>query len=193
MNTSRHRTYLLIATVTLTACGQYQQVRQGSTSVGTMSVTTTAPIWNQVPAMHAPGGLPTWTVDGMTLNSLSFVSGVEDGKPLVTARSNEPYPVFHADMLPNEIAELMQSTCAHLFDATITRTGELKPMTIAGQPGFELEFEFVTADEVVRRAFVGGTVKDGKLQAVFYQAARMHYFAKDLAAARELIATAQVP
>ena len=109
------------------------------------------------------------------------------------AHKTTKYPVFHAGMLPNEIAELMQSTCVKRFDATIMRTGELKPQSIAGQPGFEPDFEFVSGGEVIRRAFIGGTVKDGKLQAVIYQAACMRYYAKDFAAARDFIATANLP
>ena len=193
MTTSLRMPTFFVVLLTLAACGQYQQVKQGATSVGTMSVTAKAPIWNKVPPGHAPGGLPTWTVDGVTLNSLSFVSGIEDGKPLVAEHSKTPYPVFRSAMLPNELAHRVRPPCPRLFGATITKTGELRPLTIAGQPGFELDFEFVTDDEVIRRGFVGGTVKDGKLQAVLYQAARMHYFAKDLDAARELIVTAQLP
>lgn len=187
------RSLLFAAMLALAACTQYQQVKQGTNAVGSLSVTTRAPIWNTVPAAHAPGRLPTWTVDGVTLNSLSFISDIQDGKPLITEQAKTPYPVFRADMLPNEVAELIQTSCARLFGATVTRTGELKPLTIAGQPGFELDFEFVADDEVIRRAYVGGTVKDGKLQAVVYQAARMHYFDKDLAAARDLIVSAQLP
>jgi len=183
----------LVLLLGLAACGEFQAVERGTRNVGGMTVTAQAPIWNEVPAAFAPGGLPTWTVDGITLNSLSFISDIKDGQALVDAEKTEKYPVFHADMLPNEIAELMQSTCAKLFGATITRTGELKPLEIAGQPGFELDFEFVTNDEVIRRAFIGGTVKNGKLQAVIYQAARMYYYAKDSAAARELIVSARLP
>ena len=185
---------LLVALLlTLAACSQYEAVERGQRKVGGMTLTAQAAIWNDVPPAFTPGGLPTWTVDGVTLNSLSFVSDIRDGQPLVEAEKSEKYPVFHADMLPDEIAELMQSTCAKLFQATITRTGELKPLIIAGQPGFELDFEFVTGDEVIRRAFIGGTVKDGRLQAVIYQAARMHYYAKDFTAARDLIVTAGLP
>jgi hypothetical protein len=189
----RRAAVLFPCVLMLTACQQYQAVEGGSRNVGSFAVTTPAAVWNEVPGAHASGGLPTWTVDGVTLNSLSFVSGVEDGNPLVEADSEARYPVFHADMLPNDIVELVQSTCAKLFDATITAGGELKPLTIAGQPGFEVTFEFVTGDEVIRRAFAGGTVKDGQLQLVLYQAARMHYFQKDLQHARDLIVTARLP
>lgn len=177
----------------LAGCVTYQQVERGTSKVGGLTVTTQSANWNKVPSGHAPGRLPSWTVDGVALNSLSFVTGVKDGKPLVEADEKAKYPLFHADMLPNDIAELVQSTVAKLFAANITSEGELKPLQIGGQPGFALEFEFVAADEVQRRAFVGGTVKNGELQLVIYQAARMHYFAKDLPQARDLIVTAKLP
>jgi hypothetical protein len=185
---------VLIACMLIAAgCQQYQAVGSGQSKVGAFSVTAPAAVWNAVPRAHAPGQLPTWTVDGVTLNSLSFVSGIEDGKPLVVADADARYPLFRADMLPTDIAELVQATCAKLFDATVSASGELKPLTIAGQPGFELSFEFVTSDEVIRRAFVGGTVKDAALQLVIFQAPRMHYYAKDLGHARDLIVSAQLP
>ncbi len=184
---------LCFALLVVAGCQTYEKVEQGASKVGGLTVTATAPIWNKVPSSHSPGKLPTWTVDGVALNSLSFVSGIKDGKPLVEADEKARYPLFHADMLPNDIAELVQSTVAKVFTANVSAGGELKPLTIGGQPGFELEFEFVTPDEVIRRAFVGGTVKNGELQLVVYQAARMYYFGKNLPQARELITTARLP
>jgi hypothetical protein len=186
------KTALVLLSVLVTGCNQYQLVEGGQQKVGAFSVTAT-PIWNKVPSSHAPAGLPTWTVDGLPLNSLMFISDIEDGKPLVRTDGEDKYPSFHATMLPNELTELVQATCAKLFQATITETGELTPLTIADQPGFEVTFEFVGQDDVIRRALVGGTLKDQKLNVMVYQAARMHYFAKDFESARQMIVGANLP
>ena len=86
----------------------------------------------------------------------------------------------------------MQSSYAIEMGASITGSGELQPTSFGDQEGFEFVFDFVTPDELKRRAFVTGTVYNGRLFVVAYQAAALHYYDKHLPAVKKMLATAVV-
>ncbi len=172
-------------------CTQYNVVDAGPQSVGSLSLVPSHS-WNKAPSMAAPGEVPTWTADGISLNSVSFFSDVEDGKPMVRSGKAGDFPVFRANMLPNEIVDVLEKTVAKVFSATIAGQGTLKPAVFAGAKGFEYQFEFVTPDNLNRKAFATGVVHDGRLQLVFYQGTRMVYFDKELPNVQAMLATATI-
>lgn len=148
--------------------------------------------WNSAPAYDTLGDRTTWTMDGTILNSVTFFPGIRDGKVLFpTIPSRDGYPEFSADMLPNEIVELVETSIAKLLEAVISDRGELKPITIDGVPGFQYSFDFV-AGEIPKRAFVAGAVKDGELFLLLYQATSLHYYDKYLQRAKDLAASMQL-
>jgi hypothetical protein len=153
----------------------YSLVAPGAHEVHGMNVTPRSS-WNSVPSFAAPGGVATWTADGLPLNSLAFFAGIEDGKPLLKASAREEYPAFRAEMLPNEVMELVESTVAKQYGATISGAASLDPLSVAGSPGFEFEFEFIGGDKVERRAYGAGAIHDSALWLLLYQAPRLHYY-----------------
>lgn len=167
--------FLFPAILVLASCAQYAVVESGPQTIGSMTVTPSQE-WNKVPGIASVGKLPSWTADGVSLNTVAFISDVESGEPLVQATQDEEYPIFQSNMLPTEMVDLFESTLTKLYNAKLSGSGELKPLMIDGNPGFEYTFEFVTPDEITRKGYLAGTVKNEKLHMIFYQAARMYYF-----------------
>lgn len=172
-----NRLILLTGLLILGACTQYSLVKPTTIEVKGITVSPTIP-WNSASSAAGVGGKPTWTADGTKLNSVVFFPAVKDGKSLFKSTKKEEYPAFSADMLPNEIAELVESSISKIFKATISKKGTLKPLVIDGNPGFQYNFEFVTQDDIPRRAFVAGATKNSELYLMFYQATRMYYYEK---------------
>lgn len=175
--------------VFLSGCAQYALVEQGPQKVKAITVTPSQE-WNRVPSMASPGGIPTWTADGISLNSIAFFSEIKGGDPLIRSSKDEEYPIFRADMLPTELVDLIEATVAKLYKATISKSGQLRPLTIGGTPGFEHNFEFVTPDELTRKAYVAGALKEKQLHLIFYQAARMHYYDRHFDSVSAMVETA---
>lgn len=53
-------------------------------------------------------------------------------------------------------------------------------MMIDGNQGFQFNFDFITGDDVPRRAFIAGAVKGEALYLMFYQATSLYYYDKYL-------------
>ena len=172
------RLIIIFPIVLLAACAQYTLVKPGLSDVDGMGIMAAANVWNKVPSMSSVGGNPTWTADGTVLDFVTFFSAIEDGKTLVKAQKKEQYPAFHSNMLPNEIIELVESTISKYYSANIVNRGKLKPLKIDNNPGFEYSFEFTAQDDVPRKAYLAGTIKDKMLYIIFYQATKLYYYDK---------------
>ena len=187
-----HKRLLIIAiAMLLQACNQYTVVKNDAQAFGPVTVTPSG-AWNRVPSLAEIGGAPTWTVNGRSLDSLTFFADIEDGEPLATMRDKDDMPIYKSDMLPDEIVELFESTIVLVLEASISSGGELKPRKIGTEAGFEYSFQFSTPDDVIRRGRVYGVVVAGKLNLFFYQAARMHYFKRSEPEVRTIIDSVQV-
>jgi len=170
----------------LTGCNQYTLVKSEQIDMDGIMLTPTDG-WNSVTKGISPKGIKMWTADGMMLNSIMFFSEIADGKPLVKADTEEQYPVYAANMLPNEVMELVESTVAKLYNGTISGTGKLKPIKIGTDPGFQFTIDFIGEDNVPRRLFAAGTTKNEMLYLVTYQATQLYYYDKHLAEVTSMV------
>lgn len=172
------RPLIIVCALMLSACNQYTLVKPGLVEVQQIAVSPTKP-WNSAPSVDGIGGYPTWTTDGVILNSVTFFPAIRNGNPLFKSSRDDPYPVFTTDLLPNEIVEIIESSVAKELGATISGRSGLKPLMIDGNPGFQSSFDFIAGD-VPRRAFVAGAVKGESLYLMLYQATDLYYYDKYL-------------
>jgi len=162
-------------TILISGCDQYTIVKSEQQTVKSFIVNPTGE-WNKVPKIFSLSGLPTWTVDGISLNSLSFISEVEVGDTLLPNTDEKKYQTFEADMLPTELVELIESSFALAYGAKVVYKGKLKPIKIGLTQGFQYDFEFVASDDLSRKGFIAAAVKNDQLHLIFYQAAKLHYY-----------------
>lgn len=134
-----------------------------------------------------------WTLDGHSLNDLNFYAGVADGATLFREvdRRNRPLPRFSATMLAPEIVQIFESTYRVAARTSLFEVGEVSPATFAGHPGVRFTYRFTIQDEEVRRnGEATGAVIGGKLYLISYEAPAIHYFARNLADYRAIVASA---
>lgn len=189
---------LLLAAATLAACAPYTLVTPQRQTVGGVISVDPGIRWNKVEFAPYQGKVEVWTLDGLALNSLVFFTGVADGEPLFVSRSlaasgaQEKPPVFRADMNPLEIQELFDATIARNFRTSIIESQSLKPVEVAGVPGFRFETRFVGRDEVVRSGVFLGAVRGGRLYGAWFQGARLHYFQRYVPEVEKMAASARL-
>jgi hypothetical protein len=155
--------------------------------------------WNKVGTSQLQGHIEVWTLDGPTLNTLVFFTGVPDGEPLFTRRlapgqsasQQEKPAVFRATMNPVEIQELLEATLARTFQTTVVEGRNLKPVPFGGS-GFRFETRLLGRDEVERAGVFVGTVRDKKLYGAWFQGARLHYFTRYLPEFDRLVGSARL-
>ncbi len=189
---------LLITAMALTLSGcvtGYTAVQPGANSIDDLNVVADAG-WNLAPYIPASGdrkNTRNWTRDGLLLNTLTFIPAIPDGEALIVSREQgAALPVFRADMLPNEIEELAESTFVKIYGEgeSVFDTSDLRPHMFGDNRGFLFNVEASVTESPDYRGIVGAFVADEKLYFMYYLAADPYYFEKDLAAAEAVIKSA---
>jgi hypothetical protein len=123
-----------------------------------------------------------WTQNGPVLDSLSFVSGLKDGKSIVrqSRKADQQVPRFRSSMTAPEVAAMLETFYRTRAGTIDFKTIALAPRPFLGTSGFQLDFDHLDGDELWRRGRAVGTVVNGRLYLILLDAARSHYFAAEL-------------
>ncbi len=123
-----------------------------------------------------------WTQNGPVLDSLSFVSGLKDGKSIVrqSRKADQQVPRFRSSMTAPEVAAMLETFYRTRAGTIDFKTIALAPRPFLGTSGFQLEFDHLDGDELWRRGRAVGAVVNGRLYLILLDAARSHYFAAEL-------------
>jgi hypothetical protein len=189
---------VLLAAVLLASCvTPYALVEPKSQTVGGVISVEPGMKWNKMSMHGYKGKVEVWTLDGPTLNTLVFFTGVPDGEPLlvrgnVAQKGDEQPPVFKSTMNPLEVQELLEATMARNFSTSIAEARNPNVQTIADGKGFRFETRLVGRDEVERHGVFTGTVRQGKLYGAWFQGAKLHYFERYLPEYDRIIASAKL-
>ena len=145
----------------------------------TMRVTPTIR-WNRVPrTVTEISREENWTLHGITLDSLTFIGGLENGRPLVRwqRRSDiRQVPNFRADMTPPEIASMIESFYRIRAGSLSFNMTGLQPRSFLGQPGFQFDYEHLGGNELNRQGRVVGAVIGQRLYMILFDAPKSHFF-----------------
>lgn len=198
---TRHRPARILASVLAIAllaapAVAYRLVPRGRPVVVAQSFLVVVPAidWNRLqqrPGRHAE----RWTLDGTGLNAVTFYGGIKGGMALFREvdRRNRPLPRFSASMLPTDVVQLFESSYRLAGKSALFTIDDVAPARFAGKPGFRLAYGFTREEDGVRRkGEATGAVIDGRLYLITYEAPAIHYFARNLADYRAVVATARV-
>ena len=162
--------------------GGYSLIRARTVLVGDGSMAVTpAREWNKVSTVWAIDDIRAvedWTLNGSSLDSLSFVTGLKGGRYIIrqSKRAAQQVPKFRSDMTAPEVTAMLESFYRVKAGTVDFRTIGLSPRQFMGHPGFQFDFDHLDTDEVWRRGRAVGAVIDGRLYLVLLDGARSHYF-----------------
>jgi len=165
-------------------------------AVAKSALTVTPPgEWNRLGA-HPGRHAETWTLDGDTLNDLTFYGGILAGQPIIreVSRKSRPLPRFAATMLLTDVPVLFEQSYRIALDTALMEVGKVEPASFAGRKGVHFSYRFTRPDEDVRRLGEGyAAIADGRLYMMTFEAPAIHYFDDGIAAARAIAASATLP
>jgi hypothetical protein len=173
----------------------FTEVLPGVNTLGSLRVTADAN-WNKAPSGATPSARSssrTWTQDGLLLDRLTIIPGVKDGESIFSSRNKSAaLPVFRADMLPNEIEELVESSIVKLYGEgqSAVSTSGLRPQGFGSDGGFMFDIEAAVTESPDYRGLVGAFIVDDTLYLIMFLAADPHYYDKHLASADAIIKSA---
>ena len=191
------RIYLILLVIFLGACVSYAAVSPGEQVYGGLKVNSTQ-AWNLAPREAVPGSRPNarvWTQDGILLDRILTIPAVADGETLFRQESSEQaLPVYRADMLPNEIEELTESSIAKMFGEgqVSVETAGLRPHQYGDQNGFVFDMNVTVSDGPNYRGVAGAFTAEQSLYLIIYLGAEPHYFEKHLDEALVIIKGARI-
>lgn len=187
------RVTLLLGVLVLAGCAQLSQVATGQTVVGTRLVVDVEQPWNQF-EQTLSDGVPTWTKEGIAVDSLKFYVGLKDGALIA------PTPGQPKAQAPLVFKSAMQAAdIVALFERLYSRGGstfaleKVVPAPFVGGNGYRFEFSCIRKADDVRLRGVGWfAVRNGELWAITYTAPRLAFFPAGITQAESIARSARV-
>lgn len=185
------RVLILAVALSLGACsgvggggfgtGGYSLIRAKEVRVGNDSLAVTPPReWNRqsTTLFDDISTVEDWTQNGPYLDTISFVTGMKDGKAVVRQqrRDDRQVPKFRSHMTAPEIAAMVESLFRVRGGTVDFKTLNLAPRPFLGANGFQYDFEHLDGDEVRRKGRAVGAVIGGRLYLILFDATKSHYF-----------------
>lgn len=171
-----HKIFVISAILLTTSCAQFKLVPASQLNVKGFSVKP-ATTWSKSP--FQPGKkVELWTIDGYSLNQMMVFGEVEDGEPLLKEVNKElPMPKFRANMLPNELEDLIKTSIINQEDGKLKiTTKNVRPQQLGEQIAFRFEFEYFNGDGLKKNSDVIVWVKEEKLYGMMFTAPSLHYY-----------------
>lgn len=171
---------VVIAAFGSPALAGYKLMRAGQSVIVAKSTLQVTPAtdWNRLGAR--PGrNAESWTLDGLSLNDLTFYGGISDGETLFrdANKKTKPLPRFSSKMLIPDIALLFESSYRVSNGTSLMMIDSIEPTSFAGNAGFRFAYSFVIQNEEVRRkGEARGAVIGGKLYMATFEAPVIHYY-----------------
>jgi hypothetical protein len=187
-------TLVIASVVTLCACvPSYTLVKPQPAAVGDGSmIVTPSQAWNGVPMLDARAWEEAWTRNGPLLDSVQFVTGLPDGKPLVKQRrkADAQVTVFRADMTPDDLVSMIESWY-RVGGVAVFKVDAVEPVAFLGGTGLKLRYSYAPGDGIGKRGAAVMRVVGKKLYLMKLDAVTSHYFDAVLPEFEGLVASAR--
>ena len=175
---------VILALASLVGCATGPStVQPGVNSFGSMRVTADNN-WNKAAIDSTPlarSSSRTWTQEGLSNDRLLIIPRVAEGESILENDSDlATLPVFRADMSPEEIAKLIESSIVNLFEGgqAVVGSSNLRPQGFGAQSGFMFDITAAVPDDTQYRGSVGTFVDDNEMYLVIFLAADPPYYEK---------------
>ena len=136
------------------------------------------------------GKTELWTIDGLPLHELRFITNLSDGDKLLTGKAGKNIMPFQNTMTPIEVMEMVEGVFAASNIRNIT-TRNLRPYQFGSAEGFRFDFSFLSEDGLEKEGFAVGTIvgakKEKRLHLIFYRGTRLYYYGKHKGAAENIV------
>lgn len=172
----------------LMPAGQPQLIRKSPLTV------TPGIAWNRL-GPRLGRNAEAWTLDGNSLNDLIFYTAIPAGATLFREvdKKNKPLPKFDGKMLAPDVAAMFESSYRIANSTSLFSVDSIEPATFAGKSGFRFTYSFTVQNEEVKRSGEAtGAIVNGQLYLITYEAPKIHYYDRNIADYRAVVASAKI-
>jgi hypothetical protein len=186
---------LVLAWVSPSHAGWTLMAKDKAITVANSNMTVTPDRdWSRWTARPSEKG-EIWTLDGLSLNELSFFGKISNGETLYRERDsrNMPLPKFKGEMLPTDIVDFFESSNRIVLQTTIFAVDKIEPAKLGGYDAVRFSYHYtVESDQLNRKGEAIAANVNGKLYLVNFAAPEIHYFDRDIASFRVLVARIKI-
>ncbi|MFC3212790.1 hypothetical protein [Novosphingobium panipatense] len=143
--------------------------------------------WNKL-SLSGGKNVEVWTLDGDSLNKVTFFGGIAAGQPLLRERDkkNSPLPKVASNMLVTDIPTLLETTYRSQYAVNQMAIDTQAPAQLGGHAGIRFTYNFTKSDDVRRQGEAFGAMVNGQLYLVAYEAPQIYFFDRDIEKFRTL-------
>ena len=160
----------------LSACAGFQAVESGMpVNVGGDLTVDPQVAWANDFGPNIAGRV--WTIDGLGLNELRFLTHIEPGAPLmqIPGMTRGNMTVYQQSMLPNDVMDLAASTLGQIGHQQV-RTSGLRPVPFGSGSGFRFDLDFVNKNGLEMKGMAMAAQRNGALDLILFFAPAEYYF-----------------
>jgi len=178
--------------VALSACATYTAVDPNKPVTIGDGVTVDAQVAWATTSSYQTGTV--WTIDGLRLNSLRFLTGITPGNPMMTipGLARKDMIPYSESMLPNDVMDLVTGTLAKGGFQQV-RGDNLKPAPFGSVPGFRFDVSLTTEDGLLMKGTSLIAQRGGKLDVILFLAPAEYYYDRSLPTVERIFASVRVP
>jgi hypothetical protein len=165
--------FAIFLAIALAGCAKFSLVEPTRTVIGDFYSVEPQVRWNS----SKTGKYEIWTVDGLGLQRLQFVSGIEDNESLYKGRKEYEKLIFRKSMTASEITDLIVDSLTADGHRKI-ESKNFKPNQFGSYSGFRFEMSLVNKEGLEYEGLVAGSIIGGKLYLISYTGTRAYYFSK---------------
>jgi hypothetical protein len=170
----------LFAAAMLSGCvAGYTLVPSGQNAVAKNAMSVSVPkAWNKAPGSSFEPVTERWTQNGMGLDRITFVGGLNPGQTLAkqAAKEGKRLPAFTPEMSPQDLTSMVETYYRVRAGAKSFNTAAVAPTTFLGHPGIQYDFAFTAGDDVKRRGRTVLAVVNSRLFMMTLDGTDLHYF-----------------
>jgi hypothetical protein len=187
---------MTIAVVSLAGCvAGYTLVPASTTKVAKASMIVTPSMsWNKNGFVRGIAQEEYWTQNGPLLDAIRFVGALPAGQAITKQKPKDDrkVPVFRQDMTPQDLVSMIESYYRIEGGATTYEATNVSPRVFLGTTGTQVDYQFVTADEVKRRGRAILAIVNQKLYLISLSATSLHYYDSLLAEFDTIVSSARI-
>jgi hypothetical protein len=177
----------------LSACATFQAVAPDKpVKVGDDVTVESQVAWANAVGTGLSGTI--WTIDGLGLNELRFLTGIALGNPLIQIPgvARKDMTAYDMTMLPNDVMELLASTLGKIGNQQVRADG-LRPVPFGSVQGFRFDLTFLTQDGLQMRGTAVAAQRKGKLDLILFVAPAEYYYERYAPTVEKVFASIKVP
>lgn len=150
--------------------------------------------WNRSTYRASKKG-ETWTLDGPGLNEVYFAAALVPGDTLYRDPNKKvkPLPLLGKNVQLTEIPEFFESSQRVAYNTSLYSVTGVEPVKFLGQDGVRFTYQFaVEGNPLEYKGVAQAALIGGKLYIICFTAPALTFYARDLAKADAIMASAKL-